>query len=432
MAARRLLALVLVVTVVVPGCSSGDGGAASSGSDSSSTVPANPTRCAWKARADKETANIAYPDTSATYWGLSYRLAKGETLELSGKYPDARYFSFTSYGLQGGAIDVLTDRDIDPDRGKNPFRPGNGRPAKRAGTYTAVIRPDLGETDKANVVGAKADAAPGTGGEPPATTPSEDDRVYFGSGGPTGVGGTVLYRVYVATDAGDPAGGVDLPSVRLVAADGTRTEIPTCSKPSASKAGLAVVNSINRVFEDPPPTPIFIRPKASQSNIFPNPDNIYVATTVKHQPGQIVVLRGKAPTFPDTRAGEPITGDEQVRYWSLCTNEARKPYPVTDCKADSEVVLDDSGWYTFVISTPEDRPKDTVATAGSTWLDWGATDVSNLLLFRNMLPNADFPEAANNVEPGSLAAPVMGDYAPRGAYCDVATFERGGAAACGL
>jgi hypothetical protein len=432
MGIRGVLTLVLAVSVVVPACSSSDGGATSSGTDSSSTVASNPARCAWKTRADKQTANIAYPDTSATYWGLSYQLAKGETLELSGKYPDARYFSFTSYGLQGGAIDVLTDRDINPDRGKNPFRPGNGRPSTTAGSYTAVIRPDLGQTDEANVVGAKADATSGTGSEPPVTTPAEDDRVFLGNGGSTGVGGTVLYRVYTPTDAGDPTGGVGLPSVHLVEADGTRTEIPTCPKPGASKAGLAVVNNINRVFEAPPPTPIFIRPKASQSNIFPNPDNIYVATTVKHQPGQIVVLRGKAPTFPDTRAGDPITGDEQVRFWSLCTNEARKPYPVTDCKADSQVALDDQGWYTFVISTPQDRPKDTPATAGSTWLDWGATDVSNLLLFRNMLPNPTFPEAANNVEPGALAAPAMGDYAPTGAYCDVATFERGGASACGL
>ena len=45
-------------------------------------------------------------------------------------------------------------------------------------------------------------------------------------------------------------------------------------------------------------------------------------------------MRGKAPTFPDTRAGQPVTGNEQVRYWSMCTNEYRKPYPVSFCKRD--------------------------------------------------------------------------------------------------
>jgi hypothetical protein len=137
--------------------------------------------------------------------------------------------------------------------------------------------------------------------------------------------------VYVPTDADDPTGGADLPSVRIVDESGEATDIPTCPNPGASKTALDVVNRLDRTFAEPPPTPIFIRPKASQANLFPNPDNIYVATTVRHEPGQVVVVRGRAPTFPDTAAGDPITGDEQVRYWSLCTNEAREPYPVTDC-----------------------------------------------------------------------------------------------------
>jgi hypothetical protein len=45
-----------------------------------------------------------------------------------------------------------------------------------------------------------------------------------------------------------------------------------------------------------------------------------------------------------TRATEPITGAEQVRFRSMCTNELRKPYPVTDCAADDETELDDDGF----------------------------------------------------------------------------------------
>ncbi|MEZ5205021.1 MAG: hypothetical protein R2701_11770 [Acidimicrobiales bacterium] len=35
--------------------------------------------------------NIAYPDTAATYWTMSYALAPDEHLELAGQFPGARY-----------------------------------------------------------------------------------------------------------------------------------------------------------------------------------------------------------------------------------------------------------------------------------------------------------------------------------------------------
>jgi hypothetical protein len=119
-----------------------------------------------------------------------------------------------------------------------------------------------------------------------------------------------------------------------------------------------------------------------------------------------------------------------VRYWSLCTNEYRKPYPVSFCVIDRDVVLDDEGRYTFVISTPEDRPANATADDGVTWLEWGSTEVNNLLLMRHMLASPDFPESAINLEPGTLASAGMGAYAPVGAYCDRVTFEENGPLAC--
>ena len=49
-----------------------------------------------------------------------------------------------------------------------------------------------------------------------------------------------------------------------------------------------------------------------------------------------------------------------------------------------------------------------------------------------MLANPSFAGATNAVAPGALVTTTMGEYAPRGAYCEKATFERGGFAACGL
>jgi hypothetical protein len=254
----------------------------------------------------------------------------------------------------------------------------------------------------------------------------------LGGGGDAAVTGTVLYRVYLPNDRSDATGGAGLPDVRLVEASGEATAIATCASPGPSQAALDIANNYDRPVQPPPATPTFIRPQQASVNLYPNPDNVYVATTTVYQPGRIVVVRARAPTFPDTRHGGKVTGNEQVRFWSMCTNELRKPYPATMCASDDETKVDGDGFYTYVISTAADRPTDTPATTGSTWLEWGSTDVPALLLLRNMLPNPSFAEAATRVRPGELAANVMKDFAPRGAYCAKTTFEQGGAAACGL
>lgn len=416
-------AAIIAVCVLLAACGSDTGprGAASA------TDSAGPPVCAWSVRADKATLNIAYPDTGATYWTLSYALAPGEHLELSGRYPAARYFSFVSYGPIGGAVDVLSDRDIEPDASStNPFASTGG---STGGRYTVTVERGLPATDDHNRVAAEpaADTAPVSSG-PPTTAP----RIVLGSGGADAVRGTVIYRVYLPTDRTDPMGGAGLPDVRLVNASGATTDIATCSNPGPSQAALDIVNNYDRPVQPVPPTPVFIRPSQTSVNLYPNPDSVYVATTATYQPGRVVVVRGRAPTFPNTRSGAVVTGAEEVRYWSMCTNELRKPYPVTACAADDETALDSNGFYTYVISTPADRPAATSATAGSSWLDWGSTDVPMVLLLRHMVANPSFAEAATNVAPGEVATGVMKDFAPRGVYCDKTTFEQGGFAACGL
>jgi hypothetical protein len=143
------------------------------------------------------------------------------------------------------------------------------------------------------------------------------------------------------------------------------------------------------------------------------------------------VIRGRAPTFPDTRAGARITRRDQVRYWSFCTNQYAKPYRTSACRNDARVATVD-GSYTIVVSTREDRPEGLGSRRGVTWLPWGSTRVPSLILMRQMLPADDYAEAAANLAPGQPAVAVMGEYAPRAVYCSTTTFARGGATACGL
>lgn len=419
--------VVLVLAAALASCSSGSKKNGSSAS--SSTASSAP--CAWPTRADKATLNIAYPDTASTYWSTSYRLAAGEHLELQGTFPRARYFSFITYGVAGGAISVLNDREIQPDAGDaNPYR-GQSR---TGGRYTVVITAHAGTT--ANALSA---ASPATNPSAASTTtmvptPGTVAPLGTGAAGAEGVvGGTVIYRVYLPQSPSDPAGGTPLPTVVDVRADGSRVAVPTCAHAGANPAATIIVNQNGPATNTPAPAePTFVRPKQNATNLYPDPDNIYLATIVHYTPGRVVVVRGKAPTFPNTSAGQPVVGTEQVRYWSLCTNEYRKPYPVSFCVPDEDVALDARGYYTFVISTPADRPANATTANAITWLDWGSTTVDNLLLMRQMLPRSTDPQSAANVEPGALASSAMGPYAPRGAYCTTATFAQRGLSGCGM
>jgi hypothetical protein len=433
---RRGLAVLLIVAASACAGDGEDPSGSSGAPESTATSgpPAGDGSCAWATRADEDTSNIAYPDTAATYWGLSYDLAEGEGIELRGRMPGARYASFITYRVSGGAIDVLTDRDIEPDEGHtNPFA---GEVGDDDHAYTVVITADgVGRNTLAAAdTPPSADAGDGatTTSRPPVTLPpGVDPPRLLGQGGGQGVRGTVLYRVYVPDDPEDPTGGTGLPDVSVVSADGTITPVPTCPEPGPSPVGEALVETYGPPTDRPaPPQPIFVRPAAGAANLFPNPDNVYIASIASHMPGRVVVVRGLAPTFADPAEGRPVGGGEQVRYWSICTDEYRKPYPVSFCVFDRQVVLDDDGWYTIVISTPEDRPANASEADGVTWLEWGATEVDNLILLRHMLASPDFAESAINVEPGALAQSTMGDYTPQGVYCDRVTFEDGGADAC--
>lgn len=397
---HRFVSAAVAVALLVAACSSDGAKPATTG-----TVSRQPVTCAWPTRADRATLNVAYPDTGATYWTTRYRLGPGERIEVAGAYPAARYFSFVTYHPSGGVRGSIPDRDIDPATGTNPFAgdPGSdGRgAAHRGGRYVVRIVPTVNED------------------QPPANTI------------PGGRTGTVIYRVYLPDDPRDAKGGVALPTLRAVGSGGAVRTLAPCATSGSNPDAVRIVDANGPATDRPAPAqPLFLRPAAGSARLFPNPDNVYLATIVKYTPGQIVVIRGKAPSFPDTAKGEPVTGKEQVRYWSVCTDEYRKPYPVTDCVADEHVPLDADGNYTIVVSTAAERPPNATTENGVAWLDWGPTTVDGLILVRNMLPAPGFTRSALDVPAGALASATMGPYAPAGRYCAAGDFAAGGAGAC--
>jgi hypothetical protein len=148
--------------------------------------------------------------------------------------------------------------------------------------------------------------------------------------------------------------------------------------------------------------------------------------------GPLVVVQGKLPMFPRTKAGQPLMGGGQLRFWSLCTGESRVTVRTPDCLADRQVKIDPDREYTVVVSRAADRPANAAPRCGVSWLDWGENGDGagnpdyGVLIMRNMLVSPDFGQAIQRVpRPGAEAA-TMGPYFPRSSYSTKEAFEARG------
>lgn len=367
---------------------------------------------------DAERLNTAYPDESAEYWIAPLAAAPSARLRIEGEYPEARYFSFNAYDAFERPVGAIADFEIDPDPGSsNPFRRKGGRGDRR---YTAYVefspKPDR-----------------------PAPNTLYAGRTHEGTPNPAGY---LIYRVYVPDDPRDPAGGVPLPRLTLEGADGA-AEVPLerC-EPQPPPAGGPVTDATRSAsYPDAAPRSLPLPPGAKNPPVwnrffgvsggggtFSNEHNAYVTLMISRQYGELLVFRAKAPTFPDTRAGEPATARRELRYSSICQND-QATQRVIQCSPDHQTLVDRDGYFTFVVSDPDDRPANATREAGVNWLPWGG-GYARLLIYRHMLPARDFEQAIQNIPEGGSAEEVMGDYYPEAMYCEPAVFEAGGWRSC--
>jgi hypothetical protein len=255
---------------------------------------------------------------------------------------------------------------------------------------------------------------------------------------PKGLGPTamLIYRIYVPTDPTSPSGSVSYPSVRVQSGHATVTEPPcaTVTPRGGSAIYAAFANSDYPSFlpsqnvSGASRIPTWFRAFGSQLG---NKQNAYLWTTISRQYGSVVVIHARAPSFPNNRKGQPVYGDHQLRYWSVCTYDAQGQEGY-GCAADYSAAVR-HGDVTYVVSDPGSRPSNATARDGVTWLPWGGDQYSGQIMERNMLPSPAFAHAIQRVTPtGRTSNPrrVLGQYYPRAVYCTTARFERGGWRAC--
>jgi len=380
-------------------------------SEAHAAVPVLPA-CAWPVVSNGENfLNVATPDTNTTYWLIPIDLRLWPSVIFRGIYPHARAFNFTSYTATGRLISTISDAQIRPDAGSvNPFTaPSPNTPQ----TYTVAIN--------------------GIGGAANSLAVGGDGLVF------------IIYRVIVPDQGLNRAGGVDLPSVAIRGAGGTQqlhpcpfmqaelslgAMIPILAASGYSEAAgflgtiLAAANQRNTLAS--PCTPN--QPAASSvvpfgpapgTDFYPNPPTVYLQTSnYCLQPQRIMVIRGRALVYPNTYFGGSVfdpafDGSVQVRYWSMCNNDAVVPYPVLACQADFQTKLDPGQSYTYVIS--EDAMPPPTLPRYATWLPWGPPNVPITVIFR-VIPQQN--------------TAVPAGYQPQAVLCDRSLFETSGWQGC--
>lgn len=422
-----------------------------------SPAPAAPAaglpECAWPVVTNADQFNVAYPDTSATYWTTPFQYEPGMTLTIQGEFPQARFFSLNTYDSTFGAFTVngaasaLVDYQIDPE-------PGSANPWQEA--------PEESQAEQFTVVA--QDQIPGTGNVVPIAP----------TGTPAGSLGYLIMRVYL------PAGGdfasVPLPQITASGPAGTTTiepcdgsrqtapAVPNSALTQALQQGSDSSAQEQSQAKDPatggggpcrgsacPARLAFFRASAAATNaVFPNSATAYVSAIMRPRSDRVVVVRGKAPRTPARPAPgtEPVVWPQeryQLRYFSLCTNLYRRPWPVvlntlpngtTDpgCRADNETTVNARGRYNYVVAR-ERQQRLVERWRSATFVPTANRErrLRELLILRNMLPAPGFARSASNAPQNSSpasAAKAMGAYYPRAVSCPVAVYRSGGPSAC--
>lgn len=458
-------------------------------------TPPTFSACAWPLQVSPEGfGNYLAPDDQARYWMMPFEAAY-DSMTIEGTYPAARYFSFVAYAGNADGRPVRTAGHLfdaiiapDPGSGINPFIPYNGQrrpPKPDVGTYTInVVR--------------EATEVPVTNG---ANTIVVDENPAW-----------IALRIYVPT-ADDAlgglalSGGVPLPTVTLTSGDdeASVTVLEPCPIPASTDSpDYFPMRSINKFadvlgflrflfpedfdinqhkdWDDMPEGQVWFAPPWDPPVLlFPNPDNKYlVAIPGPYQPGKMLVIHAKAPTFPESTAGGPPNRKHEerrgkepdVRYWSICLNDMELPIGTVRCLADRSIKSQGHG-YTIVISNDLVRPR--WLRPNVNWLPWGDERYPKLLFYRHMIPVEseseyadipfdyaiqkvvvgcwegkdtgerdeciheeavidfllpDLPSRAEVTEAGPNVQAIMDEYYPVAAWCDEDTFRRGGWRAC--
>ena len=474
-AIRRIAAAGTLIAAVAPAAGAIAAQAGGTPAVSPGVQPLGPTTtCFWGApwanvgpinQLHYTSPNTLGPDTDVGYYYTRFQLPAGATVTLHGQFPHSRFTSLTTYKTVGGVAGIsstwLLDKQIKPDRGSiNPFLPGAARNSnKRA--YTVTIS-----------------------GQVPPAIPARN-TLYAGQAGMTGQTQQVElgFRVYRPDSGYNAAGGVPLPAPTVNLPGGAKPTGQAACTALADHGGasalpsakLGVSPALYQAARDLAPAPhpavapvhwyrFFNQQRllepfyagTSKANLipslstaitpsfYPNPANAFVYAYVdrtlgpNHNGHNILVLHAKMPTHPNTydRDTKNDYAGKQLRYWSLSNSGSFANPPLLPANStslfDEGVPTNKAGYYTIVVSLPQDRPKNATDKCGVAWMNWGTAGdgqgrkTLDVLTIREEIDSPTFAQGIDKVTTPDTERQVMGAYYPNGTYTTKAQFQKQG------
>lgn len=361
-------------------------------------------------------------DFNASYYVFPYEVNPDTEIVIKGQFPYARYMSFTLIGQIDTVIATAPDQALIPDPGStNPFLPGANWNANNR-NYTIKIRP----------------TAPPQGSEH--FVPEAGNNTFYAGtlkDGSQNRFGLIGLRIYVPSLGYDKTGGVELPKITYCAVER-----------DYRKTKLARVFQKNELPENPLNSISILNKKTSIHHcsdivgqncdltwsrigviatriLQPDLNTVYIVSEqIKRDPGKLLFIRWKAPTFPDTYHNIGILGNENMRYWSM-SFITRVGLLGLYTLSDFQTIVDKKGYVNLVISFGASRPSYVTPENGFNWIDASNLPLVPLTLFyRNNQVSQGFPYSAKNIPEGEIVPPeVMGKYYPCGKYVDPLYFN---------
>jgi hypothetical protein len=331
----------------------------------------------WELIDSRPYRELYYMETHVTYRRIKFTVQPGEqiALRIQSQLPEARYMNYSLYEQETmDSMGSVADHNLATESDN--------------ACYTIWLSP----------------------------TQRGANHVPLAAGGSEPKAYELWYRLYVPADGVPGEGGVGLPQIE--AFDAVTGAEHACPIPAA-----AIAPDPGRIANNLPPAPLagemfMYRAKASQ--IYANPDNIYLASQFPRN-REITVFRFRAPSFGL---------DEQVRYWSLCTGGLSTL--TSACLSDYEAIVGDDGMVSVVVGPAEIEGE--VSKLGLNFIDRGRHFVP-VLIYRNVLAQESFAGDPHRIpergplSPGPIhdyaAQNYIGDFAPIGRHCTLAEFRAG-------
>lgn len=379
-------------------------------------------------------------DHNCSYNIFAYEVDPETEIVIDGRYPYARYFSITVIGQANLLVASAVDHALIPDPGStNPFLPGSNWDASNR-NYTLKIRFTAPPEGCEHFV-------PGAG----------NNVIYAGTlaNGAPNIHGLIVLRIYVPSIGYDQeTGGVGFPTVSYCAArnhkkypSNSLVEAQSSNQVSTRLHATTSLQNGNKrnpqsfndyvMYANDNTTSIQQKDDSHRCDltwrtlsriaevIHPDSNTVYITSDLlQRDPGRLLYIRWKAPTFPDTYHNIGVNGTEDMRYWSMTFVT---PVQVIGLYTlgDFQAILDNRGYVNLVISFGAPRPSSVTADNGFTWVDVSRLPMVPLFLdYRNNQISEYFHYTAKGLPPGEIVPPeVMGKYYPCGKYVNPMYFD---------